>query len=68
MVTYDIADSRDGPKIFANTLYSYYVAPAEQSLVNTDNGHYYAVPTACKHNLLITVSAKCGLYSVELLA
>ena len=34
-----------------------------------DNSHYYAVPTARKHNKynsLITVSAKCGQYSVKL--
>ena len=68
-VSYDIVVSRDGPKIFANTLL-FILAPAERSLVNTDNGHYYAGHTASEHNKcnsLITVSTKCGLYSVELL-
>ena len=68
-VSYNIAVSRDDPKIFANTLL-FILAPAELSLVNTDNSHYYAGHTASEHNkcnLLITVSTKCGLYSVEFL-
>ena len=62
-VTYDIAVSWDGPKIFANQYTIFILAPDEPSIVNTDNDHYYAVPTAWKHNkcnLLITISEKCG--------
>ena len=64
-VTYDIAVSRDGPKIFANQYAIFILAPDEPSIVNMDNGHYYAVPSAWKHNKcnsLITVSGKCGLH------
>ena len=49
VVTYDIAVSRDGPKIFANMLL-FILAPSEWSLINTDNGHYCAGSTASEHN------------------
>ena len=41
--------SRDGSKIFAMQYPIFILAPAERSLVNTDNGHYYSVCTACKY-------------------
>ena len=35
-------------------------------LVNTDNGHYYTVPTACKHNKCNSLIMVSGLYPIEL--
>ena len=64
-VTYDIAVSWDGPKVFANQYTIFILAPDEPSIVNTDNGHYYVVPTPWKHNKcnsLITVSGNCDPY------
>ena len=47
-VIYDIVVSRGRSQNICQ--YAIFIlAPAEWSLVNMDNGHYYAVPTACKH-------------------